>query len=317
MTKLVSVVMSTYNESLIELDLAVESIINQTHKNIEFLIVLDNPENYLIKEKLETYQQKDKRIKLLYNKKNVGLTHSLNKAIKKSNGEFIVRMDADDISFEHRIEKQLNYIEEKNLGLISANKIFIDEKGKKIGKPSELPTTTNNIKKRLNFSNIIGHPAVMIRKNVFEKVGYYRDIHTAEDYDLWLRMARLKIPMGIIAEPLIYYRIREKSISNSQRYKQFLTTEYLRSLNRRTKFGLKDNYTSEHLEEYLCKNELYSSKGNDRFSECKKYILQTKNNIEKRDFFSAIKTSVKAYRKNENYSKYMIKNKLVSYLYNE
>ena len=94
MGDLISVIMSTYNESLDEIKKSVESVLGQTYKRIEYIVVLDNPQNTEIKSYFKTLS--DSRIKLIENKTNVGLVRSLNKALQIANGTYIARMDADD-----------------------------------------------------------------------------------------------------------------------------------------------------------------------------------------------------------------------------
>ena len=93
----VSVIMSTYNEKLQYLTEAIESVLNQTFKNYEFIIILDNPQNDAIRDCVYQYAEKDFRIKVIENDSNIGLTKSLNKAIQNANGKYMSRMDADDI----------------------------------------------------------------------------------------------------------------------------------------------------------------------------------------------------------------------------
>lgn len=103
----ISVIMSTFNEKLEWVKEAIDSIINQTYRNIEFIIIVDNPNNIELKNMLEQYCIEDDRIKIIVNEFNIGLVKSLNKALKICSGEFIARMDADDISVKYRLEKQL------------------------------------------------------------------------------------------------------------------------------------------------------------------------------------------------------------------
>ena len=108
MTKdLISVVMSNYNTDELYLRASIESILNQTYKNFEFIIVDDCSSDNSVSV-IESYD--DKRIKLIKNPKNMGLTKSLNIAIKAAKGEFIARMDADDISLPQRFEKQVEFL---------------------------------------------------------------------------------------------------------------------------------------------------------------------------------------------------------------
>ncbi|MBQ3687162.1 MAG: glycosyltransferase family 2 protein, partial [Treponema sp.] len=101
---LVSVIMSVHNEPKEFLDAATESILNQTHSNLEFIII-DDCSNYETRKIIAG--KKDKRIQVYHNEENLGLTKSLNRALSHCKGKYVARMDADDISYADRIEKQL------------------------------------------------------------------------------------------------------------------------------------------------------------------------------------------------------------------
>jgi len=131
---LVSVLMSTYNESELELRLAIESILNQTYRNIEFIIVSDNPQNTMLQNIINEYQKKDRRIKVILNNENLGLPRSLNKGIEQARGKYIARMDADDISLPNRIEEEMDFMLINNLDMVAALQINIDENNKTIEK---------------------------------------------------------------------------------------------------------------------------------------------------------------------------------------
>ena len=120
-------IMSAYNESFDELSRSIDSIINQTYKNIEFIIVSDNPENKEIKKAVQVAN--DQRIKYLENKENVGLVQSLNRAISEATGSIITRMDADDISKKTRLKDELQYMQQNNLDIVGTFIEIIDEKG--------------------------------------------------------------------------------------------------------------------------------------------------------------------------------------------
>ena len=109
---LVSIIMSTYKEEEIFLRQAIESILNQSYKDFEYIIILDNPDNNLHIRIIKEYANLDKRIKFYVNEKNMGLTASLNKGLGLAKGKYICRMDADDISINKRIENQKRYLEE-------------------------------------------------------------------------------------------------------------------------------------------------------------------------------------------------------------
>jgi len=111
----VSIVMSVYNAQKY-LDEAIESILNQTYSNFEFIIINDGSTDKSL-EIIENYAKKDSRI-IVINRENKGLIYSLNEGIRKANGKYIARMDADDISLPQRLEKQVEFMEKnKNIGI--------------------------------------------------------------------------------------------------------------------------------------------------------------------------------------------------------
>ena len=123
----VTVLMSVYNANLKELNEAVTSILNQTYKNFEFLIINDGTKNGE-KQLIESYN--DNRIRIIDNEKNMGLEKSLNKGIENAKGKYIIRMDADDISHIDRIDKQLKFIKEHSqYSIISSRVNYFDESG--------------------------------------------------------------------------------------------------------------------------------------------------------------------------------------------
>ena len=103
----VSVIMSAFNEEIEYIQLAIDSILNQTFKDFEFIIILDNPSNETLKNYLISRKQEDCRIKFYANEKNIGLANCLNKGISLAKGDLICRMDADDISLPNRLEIQV------------------------------------------------------------------------------------------------------------------------------------------------------------------------------------------------------------------
>lgn len=265
MEELISVVMSTYNETDEHLEKAINSILNQTYEFIEFIIVLDNPKNERIYNILKKYSCRDSRIKLIINDKNIGLTKSLNKAISVANGNYIARMDADDISFTKRLEKQFNKLKNKDLDMVFTKRININNNNNIIGKIN-LPTlSVNDIERILPLINFITHSSVMIKKNVIETLDKYREIDTAEDYDLWLRMIKKNYKIGLVDEFLIYYRIRNAGISQSNRYKQIVTNRFLKKCYYENELFSKK--TRKKLNDYLKKNGCFNENKVVKFNE--------------------------------------------------
>ena len=165
---------------------AIESILSQTFRDFEFIIICDEPTDKT-HEIIERYQKIDDRIKVIFQKRK-GLVSSLNQALKLAKGEYIARMDADDISHPQRFEKQIEFLEKNSdIDLCGAWANFIGNNREisSVFKPANSP---NLIKWDLHFFNAIAHPTVVMRKTFFEKNGQYldSDIH-CEDYALWVR----------------------------------------------------------------------------------------------------------------------------------
>lgn len=266
----ISVVMSVYNETPEELSRAIESILKQSYNEFEFIIILDDPDQLILREILEQYQRCDSRIKIYVNSQNMGLALSLNKGIKKAAGEYIARMDADDISLPNRLKKEYEAIVEHNADVVSCNYIMIDSAGKKI---SSIKRDYSNltIKKILPYNNIIAHPTVMFKKDLFYKVGGYRNFPCAQDYDLWLRMMDQGAVFHIVQDFLFKYTVRDSAISQKNRIKQFETSRYIKSLFReRVKRG-KDSFSLEMYNIYLKKHRVFDDKYINNFKKWNSY----------------------------------------------
>lgn len=204
----VSVIMSVYNGERF-LSESIESILNQTFNDFELVIINDGSTDNTEKI-LESYN--DSRIKV-FNQKNVGLTKSLNKAIKLSRGEYIARMDADDCALPERFQKQVNFLDvHTDIGMIGTQNMVIDEQGKVIGK-KRYPVSDNELRKVLIKYNPFLHASVMIKKEVFETVGLYNENKIrGQDYELWFRIAK-HFKLANIQENLMLQRWRGDNTS--------------------------------------------------------------------------------------------------------
>lgn len=197
----VSVLMSVYNGERY-LREAIDSILSQTFQNFEFIIINDGSIDGT-NQILESYN--DPRI-IIIHQENIGLSKSLNKGLRLSCGEFIARMDCDDISLPQRLEKQLLLMDrEPEIGVCGT---WI----KTIGSDSEevwnYPASPHEIRCRLIFESVIAHPSVMLRRSLFEEFNltYDEKFNQAQDYDLWVRSSEV-FPLRNIDEVLLLYRI--------------------------------------------------------------------------------------------------------------
>lgn len=152
---MISVIMSTYKESEKFLRESIESILQQTYQDFEFIIILDYPENQEHIRIINEYKEKDSRIQFYINEKNKGLTDSLNTALTYIRGEYVARMDADDIACKDRFEKQIKYLQENDYDLIGGITRMINEDGKTLYSISKVPSDYNKIKKSLDIINVL------------------------------------------------------------------------------------------------------------------------------------------------------------------
>lgn len=213
----VSVLMSVYDGDRF-LRESIESILSQTFTDFEFIIVNDASTDKTA-DILKAYSFRDPRIKIITNKTNLGLTKSLNIGIKESTGEYIARMDSDDISLPERIEKQVKFLDEnKDHGVVGALVYAIDETGKRIdGFKNWIHEIDNKtIQKKLIKRNVVVHPLAVVRKSTLDLVGGYDEsFRYAQDYDLWFRIAMIS-KIHNLPEFLMNYRMSNSSITTSK-----------------------------------------------------------------------------------------------------
>lgn len=206
MTDKVSVIMAVYNAEK-TLKEAMDSILNQTYKNIEFIICDDasTDNSYKI---LEQYAKKDNRIILIKNKINSRLAFSLNHCLKYATGEFIARMDGDDISTPNRIEVQLEYLKNNpDIDLVGCAMQRFSVEG---GLADVLYSVDNpnyfTLKNKIPYH----HATIMTRRNVYDTLGGYtvcERTKRGQDYDLWFRFYKAGFKGNNLREPL--YMVRE------------------------------------------------------------------------------------------------------------
>ena len=213
----VSVVMSVYNGERHLRD-AVESVLNQTFRDFEFIIVDDGSTDRTW-EILKSYE--DPRIVLARNRENIGLTKSLNKGLQMAKGQYIARQDADDISLPERLAKQVEFLESNGeVGLLSCSFVEIDDEGRSVS-IQILPAEDSDLQERLLISNCFCHGAAMFRRECLESVGAYREeFEFAQDYDLWLRISE-RYKVANLEEALYRWRVRTDALSMTGRPSQY------------------------------------------------------------------------------------------------
>jgi len=220
----ISVVMPAYNTEQY-ISEAIESILNQTFKDFEFIIIDDasTDNTWGI---IQKYAKNDNRIIPLKNKENLKLSKTLNKGIAVSKGKYIVRMDADDISFPDRLEKQVKLMEAKpEVGISGGAMVIMDVSGK-VTEERTYHTTDEKIKEKIFRYSPFCHPAIIIRKSVLADSGLYNHYYNpAEDYELYFRIG-LQAKFANLTDKLIKYRVVSDSMTNKGlRAMEFKTIE--------------------------------------------------------------------------------------------
>lgn len=259
--------MSVYNEKEEWLRESIDSILNQTFSNFEFIIIVDNPENKLAINLLREYEKKDNRLKIYINEVNMGLVKSLNKAIGLCNCEFIARMDADDYSYPERLKKQIDFfMENESIDLCATGVVIMNEFGEELYKAKIYGTTPTKAKKSIIYRNIFPHGSWMVRKSSMDRVGGYNDIEQAEDYDLLFRMLLNNMKITVLPEYLFKYRLRVNGISYKNLYKQKnimleMAKQYLNTTNTGNDYKfISPDFTNENndIEKYFYYQNLYT-----------------------------------------------------------
>jgi FkbM family methyltransferase len=206
----VSVVMSVYNGQAF-LAAAIESILSQTFRDFEFLII-DDGSSDKTPEILSTCAKQDGRIRVVRHE-NKGRAVSLNIGIELSKSPYIARMDADDISLPNRIKEQLEFMERHpEVGLLSGTYERINSEGRVLDTIRLLPRDAE-IKVAMLVYNPMCHPAAMMRREVAIACGEYRKAFLdADDYDLWLRMSE-RSQLANLEQPILQYRVHSNQVS--------------------------------------------------------------------------------------------------------
>jgi glycosyltransferase involved in cell wall biosynthesis len=208
----VSVLMPMFNSEKY-IGMAVESILNQTFKDFE-LIILNDGSTDDSKKIVESYS--DNRIKLIENAQNQGLARTRNRLIAEAKGDFLAWLDSDDIALPQRLQIQVDFLEKNpNHALVASWARIIGSNNLPTGNfvKSYIPNT--DLSALLLFVNYIVQSSVMLRRNLLPDEHYNLDFPPTEDYELWVRIAK-KHPIAILNDILVDYRVHDSNISFTQ-----------------------------------------------------------------------------------------------------
>lgn len=215
---MVSVIMATRNGARF-LNQAIESVLRQTFRDFEFLIVDDasTDETQAIVGKLG-----DTRIRLLKNRRPLGLTRSLNRALRQARGNYAARIDDDDVWVEpEKLERQVAFLEQHpGVGMCGAQHIVIDEQGKELYR-LHVPLTDREIRQELLRRNVFAHSGVLLRKSALAQVGLYDEqLHYTQDYELWLRIGR-RFQLRALPDASVKQRVNLSGVTSQKRLQQW------------------------------------------------------------------------------------------------
>lgn len=265
---LVSVIMSNYNTPEEYLRAAIESILNQTYQKFEFIIIDDcSTDNSL--QIIESYS--DKRIKIIRNEQNLGITKSLNRGLSIANGEFVARMDADDISLKNRFKKQVEFLRSHPDHIVCGTGVeLIGDWQSKHSNKYICRTIPEKELFRIhllfgNCPNIV-HPTAMFNHSLLLKynIKYTEKYLLAQDYRMWVSCSEVA-ECANIPETLLNYRVHGKAVSSDK--KELQTNIALQIMQEQLdKLGitLTQEYAAIH-KDFLFSRKEYSA-------DCKKWI---------------------------------------------
>lgn len=279
---MISVIMPVFNADkyLVE---TIESVLEQTYSNFEFIIVndcsVDNSFNIIQK-----YQKDDRRIKIISLKKNLGVTGALNAGLKITKGNYIARVDADDPCRKDRFAIQLQYLKQHHdIFMVGSNAKKINEYGKSLSQSLPRFFSWRKTKQILLSRNFIYHSSVMFRMD--RKFGYREKIYFCEDYDLYLRLITAGKKIVILPDRLIKYRAVANSITRKNHEKLILFQRIVcKFYQQRLKTG-KDSYnnfdpneilaleTKNLVDEGLFSHRIVFNLANNQFLEARKNCL--------------------------------------------
>lgn len=220
----ISVVLASKDPNRKVIQRAVQSILQQTHTNLEVLIVDDGSLDS--KRKIfDDLADEDERVKIIHNQTNQGLAYSLNKGIKAATAEYIARMDDDDISLPTRLEKQLHYLKShRNVGFVGSTAIkFGVTNNDGIYYVPEFPS-----KKDFLWNSPFIHPTIMYRRSALISVKGYRvskETRRKEDYDIFMRLYAKNVVGANLNEPLLKYFVNIEAMRKKRKF-EFCIDEY-------------------------------------------------------------------------------------------
>lgn len=263
--------MSVFSETEEQIREVLDSLENQTFKNFEIIIILDDPNRNDVETIIDCY--KDLNIIFYRNAQNIGLAMSMNKAASLANSDIFARMDADDVCEPQRLEKEYNAIKSNNVDLIFSRFSYIDMDSHPIKKDLIVYLPPEQLKDNPDIIvNHIHHPTVMYTKKIFVKSGGYRDFPCSQDLDLWLRMWEMNCRFLMLPDILLKYRISPNSISSRKWFQQQITCDYIWELTFERRKKGKDSFSSQNYISYVNKMGLGKKENEEKLRKGYAYL---------------------------------------------
>lgn len=202
----VSVVMATFNESADIIKKSIKSILNQTFTDFELLIIDDSTKEGS-KKVIDSFSE-DVRVRIIREKKRIGFAKGLNLGFSQAKGQFIARMDGDDIAMKNRLELQVNYLKKHPKVSVVGGSMYIIDETDEIISYRKYPTSGFLFKMLSTYRTPLAHPTVMLRQECVEKGFFYDEsFYRAEDLELWLRLQKNGFNLANMKAFLLKYRV--------------------------------------------------------------------------------------------------------------
>jgi len=221
---------------------AVDSILNQTYKNLEILLIDDGSKDDT-KQIILEYAARDSRVVPIYNENNLGLIRTLNKGVLHTTGSFIARMDADDVSALNRLEELYNaFMQAPDLDVISAGYYFLSTESVVVRRAFPKATLSKALYFVSLFCTPVNHPCVMVRSGVFKENSFDETYIHSEDYEIFSRLLEKGYKFLNLKEPLYFLRVNPLSVSNKFETIQISTHTRISARNLENYFNTKYDF---------------------------------------------------------------------------
>lgn len=252
----VSVLMAVFDPPANYLDASIASILNQSYRDFEFVIV-DDGSGEATKNLLQAWADRDQRVRLHRLSTNIGLTKALNVGLGLVRGDYVARQDADDISKMERLAAQKDFLElHPEMDAAGTNAIVIDSAGNSIG-VMEIDPDLQGLAKR----NLLVHGSMLFRRHVFDVLGGYDErMHLAQDYELYLRMLRMHgMKIGVLREAHYCLRQHPTSLSSQRMFRQLYYSVLAKTLNEQygSRSGKKMLFYGNLIADYFLSHRLF------------------------------------------------------------